>query len=164
MMSEAPRRRLPRWVSTLVVVGLAILFLTPGPWSRAEDVASTALAPFQMGFSGTMDEASHFVSTITRVRDLADENAAYKDQIDQLQSEVVKMHELEVENADLRNLLSMKARTGPGALIPVQVIARDDSPYVQAITIDHGASDGVIKQDAVVITHQGLVGLVEKVD
>ena len=67
------------------------------------------------------------------------------------------MRELEVENADLRNLLSMKARTGPGALIPVQVIARDDTPYVQAITIDHGAADGV-KQDAVVITHQGLVG------
>ena len=163
MMSEAPRRRLPRWVSTVVVVGLAILFLTPGPWSRVEDVASTALAPLQMGFSGTMDEASNFVSTITRVRDLADENAAYKDQIDQLQSEVVKMHELEVENADLRNLLSMKARTGPGALIPVQVIARDDSPYVQAITIDQGASGG-IKQDAVVITQEGLVGLVEKVD
>ncbi|MBV9325149.1 MAG: rod shape-determining protein MreC [Chloroflexi bacterium] len=163
MMSEAPRRRLPRWVSTLVVVGLAVLFLFPGPWRDVEDVASTALAPLQMGFSGTMDEAANFVSTITRVRDLADENAAYKDQIDQLQSQVVKMHELEVENADLRNLLSMRDRTGPGALVPVQVIARDDSPYVQAITIDHGAADGV-KQDAVVITHQGLVGLVEKVD
>jgi len=163
MMSEAPRRRLPRWVSTLVVVGVAIVFLAPGPWRDFEAVASTALAPFQMGFSDTMEEASNFASTITRVRDLADENADYKDQIDKLQSQVVKMHELEVENADLRNLLSMKSRTGPGALVPVQVIARDDSPYVQAITIDHGASDGV-KQDAVVITHQGLVGLVEKVD
>ena len=97
------------------------------------------------------------------MRDLANENADYKDQVAELQSEVVKMHELEIENADLRNLLSMKTRTGPGALIPVQVIARDDSPYVQAITIDHGALDG-IKQDAVVITHEGLVGLVEKVD
>ena len=56
MMSEAPRRRLPRWVSTLVVVGLAIAFLFPGPWGRAEDVASTALMPLQMGFSGTIDE------------------------------------------------------------------------------------------------------------
>ena len=71
-----------------------------------------------MGFSGTLDEASNFVSTITRVRDLADENADYKDQIDQLQSQIVQMHELEVENADLRNLLSMKERTGPGALDP----------------------------------------------
>src|SRR5215471_15434942 len=100
MMSDAPRRRLPRWVSTLVVVGLAILFLFPGPWRDAEDVASTALAPLQMGFSGTIDEASNFISTVTRVRDLADENADYKVQIDQLQSEVVKIHELEVDNVD----------------------------------------------------------------
>jgi rod shape-determining protein MreC len=163
MMSEAPRRRLPRWVSTLVVIGLAVLFLSPGPWRDMEGVASTALAPLQMGVSGVADQASGFFSTITRVRNLADENADYEDQVAQLQSQLVRMHELEVENADLRNLLSMKARTGPGALIPVTVIARDDTPYVQAITIDHGASDG-IKQDAIVITHQGLVGLVVKVD
>jgi rod shape-determining protein MreC len=163
MMSDAPRRRLPRWVSTLVVVGLAVVFLIPGPWRSFEGVASTALAPLQMGVSTVADQAGAVVSTVRRVRDLADENAAYKDQVDELNSELVRMHELEVENADLRNLLSMNARTGPGALIPVTVIARDDTPYVQAITIDHGAADG-IKQDAVVITHQGLVGLVVKVD
>src|SRR5438874_3012411 len=107
MMSEAPRRRLPRWISTLVVSGLAILFLVPGPWRGFEGVATTALEPFQMGLSSTIDQAGNFVSTIQRVRDLADQNADYKDQLEQLQSEVVRMHELEVENADLRNLLSM---------------------------------------------------------
>ncbi len=163
MMSEAPRRRLPRWVSTLVVVGLAVVFLIPGPWRGLEGVASTALAPLQMGVTGTMDQAATFVSTIQRVRDLADQNADYKDQIAQLNSQLVKMRELEVENQDLRNLLSMRERTGPGALVSVQVIARDDTPYVQAITIDHGDADG-IKPDAIVITHQGLVGRVEKVN
>jgi rod shape-determining protein MreC len=163
MMSEAPRRRLPRWVSTLVVLGLAIVFLIPGPWRGLEGVASTALAPLQMGVSGTVDQAVNFVSTVQRVRTLADQNADYQDQIDQLQSELVRMHELEVENADLRNLLGMEVRTGPSALVPVQVIARDDSPYVQAITIDRGAIDG-IKPAAIVITHQGLVGQVEKVN
>jgi rod shape-determining protein MreC len=160
MMSDAPRRRLPRWVSTLVVVGLAVAFLSPGPWRGLESVGSTVLAPIQMGVSGTVDEAGKVVNTVTRVRDLADENAQYRDRIDDLQSQLVQMHELEVENADLRNLLGMKERTGPGALIPVTVIARDDTPYVQAITIDHGANDG-IKQNAIVITHQGLVGRVE---
>jgi rod shape-determining protein MreC len=163
MMSDAPRRRLPRWVSTLVVVSLAVVFLIPGPWRSLEGVASMALAPLQMGVSGTVDEAMNVVATVSRVRDLATENADYRDQIDQLNSELVRMHELEVENADLRQLLIMKERTGPGAYVPVQVIARDDIPYVQAVTIDHGALDG-IKPDAVVITHQGLVGRVEKVN
>ena len=163
MMSDPPRRRLPRWVTTVVVVLVAVVFLVPGPQRGLEKVGSFLLAPFQMGVSGTVDEASNVVSTIQRVRDLAAENADYKDQLDQLQSELVRMRELEVENRDLRNLLSMKERTGPGALIPVSVIARDDTPYVQAITIDRGSNDGV-RQDAVVITHKGLVGHVERVN
>jgi rod shape-determining protein MreC len=142
---------------------LAVVFLIPGPWRGLEKVGSFILAPFQMGVTGTVDEAANFASTIQRVRDLANENAAYKDQLDQLQSQLVQMRELEVENRDLRNLLSMKERTGPGALIPVSVIARDDTPYVQAITIDRGSGDGV-RQDAVVITHKGLVGRVERVN
>ena len=163
MMSDPPRRRLPRWVSTLVVVGLAVVFLIPGPWRGLENVGSTVLAPLQMGISGTGEELGRLVDTLQRVRSLADENADYKDEIDQLQSELVRMRELEVENRDLRNLLGMRERTGPGTLIPVEVIARDDTPYVQAITINRGANDG-IKQDAVVITHQGVVGRVEKVN
>ena len=163
MMSDPPRRKLPRWVSTLVVVGLAVVFLIPGPWRGLEGVGSTVLAPLQMGVSGTADEAATFVSTVQRVRSLADENADYKDEIDQLRSELVRMRELEVENQDLRNLLGMKERTGPGEFLPVEVIARDDTPYVQAITINRGANDG-IKQDAVVITHQGVVGRVERVN
>jgi rod shape-determining protein MreC len=146
-----------------VVVTLAVVFLIPGPWRGLEKVGSMFLAPIQMGVSGTVDEASQFVATIQRVRDLASQNVDYRDQVDQLQSQLVQMRELEVENRDLRNLLSMKERTGPGALIPVSVIARDDTPYVQAITIDRGSNDGV-RQDAVVITHKGLVGRVERVN
>ena len=40
MMSDPPRRRLPRWVSTLVVVALAVVFLVPGPWRGLEKVGS----------------------------------------------------------------------------------------------------------------------------
>src|ERR1700737_4104839 len=153
MMNEPPRRRLPRWVSTLVVVALAVVFLVPGPWRGLEKVFSFVLTPIQMGVSGTVDEASHVVDTVQRVRELAAENADYRDQVDKLQS----------ENQDLRTLLSMREAAGPSALLPVQVIARDDVPYVQAITIDHGSNDGV-RQDAVVITHKGVVGHVERVN
>jgi rod shape-determining protein MreC len=163
MMSDPPRRRLPRWVSTLVIVGLAVVFMVPGPWRVFERIGSTFLAPLQMGVSGTVDEAANVIETVRRVRDLAAENSVYRDQLEQLQSELVQMRELEVENRDLRNLLSMKERTGPGALVPVSVIARDDTPYVQAITIDRGTNDG-LRQDSVVITHKGLVGRVERVN
>src|SRR5687768_13068529 len=130
MMTEPPRRRLPRWVTSLVVVSVAAVFLVPGPWRYFERIGSTVLAPIQLGISDTVTEVGHVFSTVQRVRDLADENATYKEQLDQLESELVRMYELEVENRDLRGLLGMQARTGPGALVPVSVIARDDTPYV----------------------------------
>src|SRR5215207_5446951 len=157
MMTDPPRRRLPRWVTSLVVVSLAAVFLLPGPWRQVEKVGSTVLAPIQMGLSETVNEVGSVFSTVQRVRYHASENAVYRDQLDQLESELVRMYELEVENRDLRNLLGMQARIGPGAMIPVSVIARDDTPYVQGITIDRGANDG-IRLDAVVITHKGLWG------
>ena len=161
MISDTPRRRLPRWASALVVVSVAVAMLAPGPLRAFENVGSTMLAPFQMGIAGTLGEIAGIADTLQRVRQMADQNREYRDQVDQLQSELVRMHELEVENQDLRNLLCMRERTGPGALISVSVIARDDTPYVQAITIDRGLNDGV-RQDAVVITNKGLVGRVER--
>jgi rod shape-determining protein MreC len=164
MISDSPRRRLPRWASTLVVVGVSILCLTPFPGRGAiETLGSTVLEPIQFGVSDTFSELSHVADTLQRVRGLADENSALKDRNDELESDLVRMRELEVENRELRNLLSMREQTGPGALIPAAVIARDDTPYVQAITIDRGGNDGV-KDDAIVITHKGLVGRVERVN
>jgi rod shape-determining protein MreC len=163
MINDSPRRRLPRWASAAIVVAVALVLLSPGPWQRIEGVSTPVLAPIQMGVSGTLSEVSGVVETVQRVRDLADQNSEYRDQIDQLQSELVRMHELEVENAQLRDLLNMAQRDGPGELIPVSVIARDDLPYVQAVTIDRGTSGGV-HEGSIVITHKGLVGRVERAD
>jgi rod shape-determining protein MreC len=164
MISDSPRRRLPRWASTLVVLGVSILCLTPFPGRGAiETLGSTVLEPIQFGVSGTFGELASVIDTLQRVRTLATENRDLRDRNDELESDVVRLHELEVENRELRNLLSLRDQTGPGAFIPASVIARDDTPYVQAITIDRGANDGV-KEDAVVITHKGLVGRVERVN
>lgn len=163
MINESPRRRLPRWVSALIVVAVAAALLAPGPLRQIEALSTGVLTPIQMGVSSTLGEVTGVAETIQRIRDLSDQNRAYKDQLDQLQSEVVTMRELEVENAQLRDLLSMAQRTGPGELIPVTVIARDDVPYVQAITIDRGSTGGV-HEGSIVITHRGLVGRVERVN
>ena len=163
MIYESPRRGLPRWASTLVVVLVAVALLAPGPWSTLEKLGSTVLAPMQMGLSGTLGEIAGIVETVQRVRDLAEENRVYRDQLDQQQAELVRIKELEAENNDLRSLLSMKERAGPGALLPVSVIARDDTPYAEAITIDRGTTGGV-HEGSVVVSVRGLVGTVARVE
>jgi rod shape-determining protein MreC len=163
MIDEAPRRRLPRWATTMLVLLVAIGLVAPTPLRNLEQVGSTMLAPVQMGLSGTADEVSGVTDTLQRVRSMADQNQQYRDQIDRLQSQLAQMKELEAENQDLRNLLDLKQRTGPGTLLPTTVIARDDTPYVEAVTIDIGGHDGVQSGDAVV-TDRGLVGRVEVVN
>ncbi|MBI2756100.1 MAG: rod shape-determining protein MreC [Chloroflexi bacterium] len=157
---EPKRRQVPRWVSTVTVLVVAAVLLAPGPWREVEKLSTTVLAPIQMGVSGTLGEVGDVFGTFQRVRDLAGQNTEFRDEIDRLQSELVRMRELEVENRDLRNLLSLKERTGPGTLLPVAVIGRDDSPYVQAVTIDRGQTGGVQK-GSIVVTNKGLVGRVE---
>lgn len=159
--NDSPRRQPPRWLTTLAVLLAAGVVLTPGPWREIEKVSSTVLAPIQMGVSGSVGEVSSVVGTMQQVRDLAAQNANYREELDRLESELVRMRELEVENRDLRNLLSLKERTGPGTLLPVAVIARDPTPYEQAITIDRGTSGGV-REGSIVVTHKGLVGRVER--
>ncbi len=163
MINDSPRKRLPRAVSAVIVVAVAVALLAPGPWRQIEALSTGVLTPLQMGVSGTLGEVSGVVETVQKVRDLSDQNRAYKDQVDELQSQVIKMRELEEENRQLRDLLSMAQRTSPGELIPVAVIARDDVPYVQAITINRGSNGGV-HEGSIVITHKGLVGRVERAD
>jgi rod shape-determining protein MreC len=163
MINDSPRRRLPRWASAAIVGFVAVALLAPGPWRQIEILGTGVLTPIQMGISGTVSEVTGIVETVQEVRDLADQNGQYRDQIDQLQAALVSMHELEIENAQLRDLLSMAQRTGPGELISVSVIARDDVPYVQAVTIDQGSNGGV-RDGSIVITHKGLVGRVERAD
>ncbi len=161
--NESPRRHVPRWASTLAVVTLAVVVLVPGPWRAVEQVGSTVLAPIQMGVAVTAGEINAVLGALPRVRELASKDLEYRQEIDRLSSELVRMRELEVENRDLRNLLSLKERTGPGSLLPVSVIARDDTPYVEAITIDRGVTGGV-REGSIVVTHKGLVGKVTRVN
>lgn len=158
-----PRRRMPRWASALLVLAIAAVLLVPGPWQRVSLVSTTVLQPIQLGISSMTDDVGGVVDTVQRVRSLASENEQYKDQIDSLNSQLAQMRELQVENQDLRNLVGLEQQSGQGNLIPSLVIAQDDAPYVEAVTIDKGMTDGV-KNGDVVVTQAGVVGRVEEVD
>jgi rod shape-determining protein MreC len=147
---------------SLLVLMVAMLLL-PGSARTVESIGSAIIAPVQSAISGILDEVGGISSTVSRVQGLAQENRDYRDQIDRLDSEIVRYRELELENRDLRNLLGLKQRSEPGDLVPVRVIGRDPSPYVQAIEIDRGSQDS-IKTGMAVVTWRGLVGRVVKVE
>ena len=164
MARVAPARRRSRsWIFVLLLLGaVGGLMLAPGPAREVEAFGSRLLEPLQASVSTVFGQAEDVASVVRRMTELSRQNDQYRDEIDRLQAEIARLRELEVENRDLRNLLGLKQRAGTGELLPVRVIARDPSPFVQAITLDRGTDDGV-KEGMTIITWRGVVGRVSRV-
>jgi rod shape-determining protein MreC len=162
-MSPA-RRRSRSWLLVLILVGVVGgLALVPGPAREVEALGSRLLEPIQAGVSGAAGQAEDVATVFRRMSELSRQNDEYREEIDRLQSEIARLRELEVENRDLRNLLGLKQRASTtGDLLPVRVIARDPSPFVQAITLDRGTDDGV-QEGMTIISWSGVVGRVSRV-
>lgn len=153
------RRARSRLASVAVAVAFVVVLLQSGPGREIMALGNRPLAPLAAAFSGVGDAVADVADTVGRARHLAEENRALRAEVARLQAELEQRTELELENRDLRNLLGLKSRESPGELWPVRVIARDPSPFVQAITIDRG-SEGGVRDNMVVITWRGLVGRV----
>ena len=164
MARVAPARRRSRsWIFVLLLLGaVGGLMLAPGPAREVEAFGSRLLEPLQASVSAVAGQAEDVTSVVRRMSELSRQNDQYREEIDRLQAEIARLRELEVENRDLRNLLGLKQRAGTGELLPVRVIARDPSPFVQAITLDRGTDDGV-KEGMTIITWRGVVGRVSRV-
>jgi rod shape-determining protein MreC len=164
MVRVAPARRRSRsWIFVVLLLGVVGgLLLLPGPAREVEAVGSRLLEPLQASVSSAFGQAEDVTSVLRRMTELSAQNDQYREEIDRLQAEIARLRELETENRDLRNLLGLKQRASTGELLPVRVIARDPSPFVQAITLDRGTDDGV-KEGMTIITWRGVVGRVSRV-
>ena len=60
-------------------------------------------------------QAEDVASVVRRMTELPRQNDQYREEIDRLQAEIARLRKLEVENRDLRNLLGLKQRRGPGS-------------------------------------------------
>lgn len=164
MARVAPvRRRNRSWIVVLLLLAaVGAVMLAPGPAREVEAFGSKLLEPLQGSVSSVAAQVEDVTTVMRRMAELSRQNDQYREEIDRLQSEIARLRELEVENRDLRNLLGLKQRAGTGELMPVRVIARDPSPFVQAITLDRGSDDGV-KEGMTIITWRGVVGRVSRV-
>jgi len=153
------RRPFPLWLAASVLVLAAILAFVPGPGRQAEAVGSRLVAPLQAAVAHAFGAVAATLDTVHRAGKLREQNEIYRDQVDRLQAEMVRLRELELENQDLRNLLGLRQQAPPGEMVAVRVVARDPLPFVQALIVDGGSDQG-IREDLPVVTWRGLVGRV----
>ena len=94
-------------------------------------------------------------------RQLADENAALRQELVARAPATMGYHRVEEENARLRALLDVRSRDGATA-IAVQVLYAGRDPFSQQVFVDKGTSAGV-QAGAGVIDENGVVGQVTRV-
>jgi rod shape-determining protein MreC len=119
-------------------------------------VVLDALAPFQVVFSGIGRSVGLVWSGYINLVDAHRDNQRLEGRVALLESELLRIGELERENARLAELLSFRARL-QGTVYGARVIARDPGPLSMTLTIDRGERDH-IRRGMAVLAPQGVVG------
>ncbi|MBI4213775.1 MAG: rod shape-determining protein MreC [Chloroflexi bacterium] len=156
------QRLLPGWSVVGLALVVVVLAVLPGLRLVLQDSAIRLIAPLQAAVAQTLVSTGNLVGTVSQAGDLAAQNQSYREQIEQLQTSLAHVRELEAENRDLRGLLGLRDRLPIGKLIPAQVVARDPLALVQAVMIDRGRDDGVAISFPVV-TDRGVVGRIVEI-
>jgi rod shape-determining protein MreC len=95
--------------------------------------------------------------------ELTAENAALKQQIDELNKKLVKYYTYQQENAQLRKFLELKSDNPDFKPVSAAVIGRDPNDLFYNFQIDKGSLSGVSVNDPV-ITDSGVVGWISSVN
>ncbi|HYE69187.1 MAG TPA: rod shape-determining protein MreC [Anaerovoracaceae bacterium] len=102
---------------------------------------------------------------IFQFRSIVKENEKLKDQISDLNREIIQIKLTEAELAELRslsNVLGYENVTSNYSYVTADVVAMDGSNWFNLFTINAGTDDGIYR-DAVVINGDGLIGRVLEV-
>lgn len=159
---KAPRQ----WALVIILVLLAALAWlvldSLGPPNPLRDGLSQVLAPLQLVVKRAWEPVSGLFGGLQSASALRRENEALRDENAQLRNQVILLHEAQIENENLRRQLGFKSAVPNYQLLAAEVIGRDPSNYLQYLTIDRGAEDG-LRRGMPVLSDAGLVGRISQV-
>ncbi len=161
-----------------LLLGLTILILAlheTGQLKLAEDLLSLVTGPIQRSLSGVADGVRETFTSVGDVRELQAQVEELQRAANDLAAQNVHQKEIEVENAQLRELLNFVSANpslrgyvggdviGQSLLVGGEVIGQDPNPYISYVIINRGDSDGLAKGMSVVTGGGRLVGRVAEV-
>jgi rod shape-determining protein MreC len=162
------RERLQSLIPLLLILFALAGFLLhrAGLLQPIEGLLAGLTAPLQEGVSLATGQLGELAQTARDLRDLRQRNEELEAQNANLLLENVRLREIEVEAALLRDLLNF-AQANPsfdlqGAHIVGRVIAHDPTNLQRYITLDVGREAGIAR-NMPVVTDRGLVGRIREV-
>lgn len=116
--------------------------------------------PIQRTFFEAGRMVSNWADIILRIKELKTENEAFQRQVQELESRIAFLKETEKENQALRQALELDLQEDFKLLL-ADIISKDLSG--DAILINKGAKDGILKGQVVITPQKALVGKIEEV-
>lgn len=148
-------------LTSIVLVGVSAAMLIwsgfqPGAMGGMRSGAVDFFAPVLQTVSKPLQDTASFVRDVTGIAALQAENAHLKSENERLRDWYQAAQSLEAENKSLRDLLNVQLEP-QNTYITTRVIGDGGSTFVKNLLLSGGASDGIIKNQAV-LSGEGLVG------
>lgn len=146
-------------ITVVLIVVIAVSGSPNSDFSIVYKVFGTPVAALQKGFSTvgrTVSDWFGFLFSYDDIKTELDELREKSSGIPLLEDEI---NRLELENGELKEMLSFKDYSSDYNLVASNVIAEDVTDWFNHYTIDVGTLDG-IKKNYPVITSGGLVGII----
>jgi rod shape-determining protein MreC len=148
---------------TLVIVSLILLSLSfseaeSGPIHSIQRGLASVFAPIEEGAGRALKPVRDAINWFDETFDARGENDRLQAQVTELRDEASAADAALGENDELRKLLDFDRDGGvDGTPVTARVIARSPTVWYSEVTLDHGSSSGIERDDPVV-TGDGLVG------
>jgi len=143
-------RPVGRRILGLIALGALLVGLQRIGWTKPLNViADYTITPVNSWFAGLGRGGNGFFGTVTKIGQLASQNAGLTAANADLRQRVSQDAELKVENAELRRVLNF-SESHNFNLVVARVVAYQPDNFRQFLTINRGSRDGVKVGQAVV--------------
>ena len=165
------QRRRARLLLIVLIIGALVLVTVDfrsgqdggdGMLDRVRGTVTTVFRPVQDGLATLVRPLGNAASSVTDLFSVRAENQQLRQRLERLEERRRSTTDLERENAELRELLGLRDRSGLET-VAARTVALAPSNFEWTITVDVGRNDG-IERNMPVISGDGLVGRVIQVE
>ena len=161
----ASRRARRRWITYTVLLMVTVLLMAFSSNPAVREVQrgfNFALKPVQSAVSGAADSIASVFGAIGEIDRLRLDNAALRDQNEQLANANARLELLKRENDQLTGLLQLQ-NGFDHATVAARVIGRETLPTIRMVTLDKGTDDGLALGDVVIVQGGALAGRISDI-
>lgn len=127
-----------------------------------EQLIGIIVSPVRTGFTWCKNQITDLFSSIVQYDDLKEENAALREQVNNLQKEIYDLHYHKVQNDRYKEMLSITDPAYSFEYVSADVVTVSSDGWNGSVGINAGTGAGIEKGD-IVVCEGGLVGKVTQV-